>query len=109
MGHLAAQVNKGAFKSIKVEAEGEVSDFIDSLVTFGVVGVLKESLGESVNYVNAEFVAKERGIEILKDSKPSSSGYKNRVTLTLTTDKDLIKIGGTIFEENVQCSTDCRY
>ncbi|NPA03821.1 MAG: phosphoglycerate dehydrogenase [Epsilonproteobacteria bacterium] len=106
MGHLAAQVNKGAFKSIKVEAEGEISNYIDSLVTFGTVGALKESLGESINYVNAEFVAKERGIEILKGQKPESSGYKNRVTLTLTTDKDLIKIGGTIFEENVQRIVD---
>ncbi len=102
MGNLAAQVNKGAFKSIKVIAEGEVADFLESLVTFATVGVLKESLGESINYVNAEFVAKERGIEILSQKHPEASGYKNRVAVKLTTDKDVIEIGGTIFEETVQ-------
>ncbi len=102
MGFLAAQVNKGAFKSIKVIAEGEIGDYIDSLVTFATVGALKESLGESINYVNAEFVAKERGIEIFSKSTPEVSGYKNRVRVKLTTDKDVIEISGTIFEENVQ-------
>ncbi len=106
MGNLAAQVNKGAFKSIKVEAEGEIADYLDSLVTFATVGALKESLGESINYVNAEFVAKERGIEIFKAKRPESSGYKNKVTVKLTTDKEVIEISGTIFEESVQRIVD---
>ncbi len=106
MGFLAAQVNKGAFKSIKVIAEGEIGDYLDSLVTFATVGALKESLGESINYVNAEFVAKERGIDIFSKKTPEVSGYKNRVTVRLTTDMDVIEISGTIFEENVQRIVD---
>ncbi len=102
MGFLAAQVNKGAFKSIKVSAEGDIGEYIDSLKTFVVVGALKESLGEGVNYVNAEFVAKERGIELKTSVGPNKSGYKNKVSVRLTTDKDVIEIGGTIFEESVQ-------
>ena len=102
IGFLAAQINRGAFKSIKVIAEGEIADYIKSLVTFAVVGVLKESLGENINYVNAEFVAKERGIEIMSKTNPEASGYKNRITLKLTTDRDIIAISGTIFEESVQ-------
>ncbi|MRI82968.1 MAG: phosphoglycerate dehydrogenase [Nitratiruptor sp.] len=102
MGFLAAQVNKGVFKSIKVVAEGEIGEYLDSLITFATVGALKESLGESINYVNAEFVAKERGIEVLASRQPEASGYKNKVTVKLVTDRDLIEIGGTIFDENVQ-------
>jgi len=102
MGHLASQVNRGAIKSIKVEAEGEIADYLDSLVTFATVGALKESLGESINYVNAEFVAKERGIEIKSQKSKRSSGYKNKVSVKLTTDKDVMEIGGTIFDESVQ-------
>lgn len=30
------------------------------------------------------------------------SGYKNKISVKLTTDKDVIEIGGTIFEETVQ-------
>jgi len=102
IGFLAAQVNKGAFKSIKVIAEGEIGEFLKSLTTFVVVGALKESLGEAVNYVNAGFVAKERGIEIISKTEPNKSGYKNKISVKLTTDKDVFEIGGTIFEEHVQ-------
>ncbi|WP_200763857.1 phosphoglycerate dehydrogenase [Nitrosophilus alvini] len=102
IGFLAAQVNKGAIKSIKVFAEGEIGDFLKSLTTFAVVGALKESLGEAINYVNAEFVAKERDISISYEKKSNISGYKNKIAVKLTTDKDVIEIGGTIFEENVQ-------
>ncbi|NPA64246.1 MAG: phosphoglycerate dehydrogenase, partial [Epsilonproteobacteria bacterium] len=102
MGNLAAQVNRGAIKSIRIEAEGEIADYLDSLATFATVGALKESLGEAVNYVNAEFVAKERGIEIKSQKSRRSSGYKNKVSVKLTTDKDVMEIGGTIFDESVQ-------
>ncbi|WP_281951116.1 phosphoglycerate dehydrogenase [Nitrosophilus kaiyonis] len=102
IGFLAAQVNKGAFKSIKVVTEGEIGEYLKSLTTFVVVGALKESLGEAVNYVNAEFVAKERGIDIINKTQPNTSGYKNKITVKLTTDKDVIEISGTIFEESVQ-------
>lgn len=102
LGYLAAQINKGAFKSIKVVAQGEIGDFIKSLTTFAVVGVLKDSLGEGVNYVNAEYVAKDRGIEIKNSVEPNTSGYKNKISVKLTTDSDVIEIGGTIFEESVQ-------
>ncbi len=102
LGYLGAQINKGVFKSIKIIAQGEISSFIKSLTTFAVVGALKDSLGESVNYVNAEYVAKERGIEIKSDTKPNSSGYKNKISVKITTENDVIEIGGTIFEEGVQ-------
>ena len=69
MGHLSAQVTKSAVKSIKITAEGPVSDHIESMVTFATVGVLTESLADQVNYVNAEFVAQERGIELEKETE----------------------------------------
>ena len=102
IGFLAAQINKGVYRSIKVITQGEISEFINSLTTFAVVGVLKESLGDSVNYVNAKYVAKEREVEIKNKVEPNISGYKNKVIVKLTTDRDTIEIGGTIFEESVQ-------
>ena len=52
-----------------------------------MVGALKESLGEAINYVNAEFVAKERDISISYEKKSNISGYKNKIAVKLTTDK----------------------
>ncbi len=102
IGFLAAQANKGAIKSLKVTGEGEIGEYIDSMATFAAVGALKEALGETINYVNAEFVAKERGIDIQKESIPSKGAFKNKVTIRLTTENGVIEIAGTIFNDNVQ-------
>ncbi len=102
IGHMSAQITKSAVKSIKVAASGPVSEHIESLGTFATVGVLTESLGDQVNYVNAEFVADERGIEISKDVKPNNSGFTNKVSIKLTTADGTISIGGTVFDDSEQ-------
>ncbi len=102
IGFLAAQANMGAIKSLKISTEGEIGEYIDSLATFATVGALKEALGEMINYVNADFVAKERGIEIQKESSASTGAYKNKITLRLTTEREVTEISGTIFNEDVQ-------
>jgi len=102
MGHLSAQATKSVVKSIKITTEGEVSDYIDSLTTFATVGVLTESLEDTVNYVNAEFVAEERSIQLIKDVKANHSGLANRVSIKLTTDNGTFTIAGTVLGDNAQ-------
>jgi len=102
MGFLAAQLNRSALKSIRLELEGDIGTFGKSLLTFGIVGALKDVVEDKVNYVNAAFVAKEKGIETKHEVVSSLSGYKNRITLTLTTEKDVISISGTVFGEDEQ-------
>ncbi|RRS32724.1 MAG: 3-phosphoglycerate dehydrogenase [Epsilonproteobacteria bacterium (ex Lamellibrachia satsuma)] len=102
MGHLSSQITKSAVKSIKVSAKGPISDYIESMVTFATVGVLTESLADQVNYVNAEFVAKERGIELNREVKPNTSGFTNKVSVKLTTVDGTIRIAGTVFDDIVQ-------
>ena len=102
IGHISAQVTKSAIKSIKVTAKGEIAEYVESLGTFATVGVLTESLSDQVNYVNAEFVANERGIEIIKDTKPNTSGFTNKVEVKLTTQQGTITIGGTVFDGTEQ-------
>lgn len=102
IGFLAAQANKGAISSLKITAEGEIGEFAESLGTFALVGALKESLGDAINYVNAEFVAKERGIEISRVKTPNAGGYKNRINVKMTTASDVLYISGTVFNDDVQ-------
>ncbi|MEY3002650.1 MAG: hypothetical protein RLZZ428_1025 [Pseudomonadota bacterium] len=99
MGHLSAQITKSAVKSIKVTAAGPVADHLESMATFATVGVLTESVGDQINYVNAEFVANERGIEIAKEAKPNNSGYTNKIGVKLTTSEKTISIEGTVFDD----------
>ena len=102
MSYFAAQLNKGAIKSIKLIAEGEISNYAKSLLTFALVGAMKDSVGDGINYVNASFVASERGIDSDVEIKPENSGYKNKISVKITTDEYAIIIGGTVFGENEQ-------
>jgi len=102
MSFFAVQANKGAINSIKTTTEGEISAFIDSLTTFATVGALNASLGDTINYVNAPYVAKERGIEIKNEAKSSQGGYKNCVAIKVVTDTESLSVSGTVFDEDVQ-------
>jgi D-3-phosphoglycerate dehydrogenase len=102
MGNMSAQLTKARVKSIRVTARGEIGEYIESLGTFATVGILSESLSDQINYVNAEFVADERGIEIIKETMPNHSGFNNKVSIKLTTDEGTITIGGTVFEDSIQ-------
>jgi D-3-phosphoglycerate dehydrogenase len=103
---LAAQSNKSAIKSIKITAEGEIANYLDSLMTFATVGALRESIGDNINYVNAEFVAADRGIELGKTTVANDSPYKNKVGVRVATAQEVITIDGTVFNEDVQRVVD---
>lgn len=99
LAFLATQANSGVITSLTIEAQGDISKYGDSLQTFAIVGALKASLGDKINYVNAPFVAKERGIDVKVVLKSQSETYKNRILLTLSTQSDSITLGGAVFEE----------
>ncbi len=100
MGNFAAQVTRSKVKSIKITTKGDVSDYIDSLTTFATVGVLIESLQDQINYVNAEFVAEERNIKIIKEVAVNQSGLTNKVSIKVSTDNGDFFIAGTVFGES---------
>lgn len=99
LAFLAVQANKGVISSIHIEAQGEISAYGDSLQTFALVGALNASLGDKINYVNAPFVAKERGIELKTTLKKESETYKNHIHITLSTPSDSISLSGAVFED----------
>lgn len=101
MAFLASQINKGAIESIKVTAEGEIAKYLEPLATFAIVGAAKQSVGENVNYVNATFLMKEMGVEVLTKEESNTSGYKNKIGVKLTTaGGNTATICGTMFDEN---------
>ena len=102
MGHMSAQATKSVVKSIKITTEGKVSEHIDSLTTFATVGILTESLEDTVNYVNAEFVAQERNIQLIKNVQANHSGLSNKITIKLTTENGTFVIAGTVLGDNAQ-------
>lgn len=71
------------------------------MLTFALVGVLKESLGDAINYVNAKFICDEKGIANEAIIVPQS-GYNNKISVKITTESDVTTISGTVFGETEQ-------
>jgi len=102
IGFLESQMNKSQIIAIKVSGQGEIAQYVDSLATFVAVGAMSQNSGDTINYVNAEFVAKEKGIKIESEDLGDSSVYKNLITIKLTTAETTTTISATIFDDGVQ-------
>lgn len=102
MAFFATQVNKGEICTLTLTAEGEVAEYLETLKTFALVGVLNASVGDKVNYVNAPHVAESRGLEVKCLAKSAESAYKNRVRLELVTPNESLSLSGSVFDDNSQ-------
>ena len=102
IGFLESQMSKSQIISIKVSGHGEIAKYVESLSTFVAVGAMSQSSSDTINYVNADFVAKEKGIDVLSEDCGDSSVYKNLITIKLTTAQGTTTISATIFDDNVQ-------
>lgn len=106
VGFLASQMNKAPLVSIKISGQGEIKEYLESMATFVTVGALAEISSDTVNYVNADFIAKERNIKVEFTEESSSSIYKSLMTVKLATEKEVISISATMFNEEVQRIVD---
>ena len=102
IGFLASQINKSQIISIKVSGQGEIAEYVESLSTFVAVGAMSQNSGDTINYVNADFVAKEKGIEITSEALADSATFKNLITVKLTTAEGISTISATIFDDGVK-------
>jgi len=106
MAFLVAQSDKSEIRSINVSAEGQIAEYLDSLQTFATVGALAVSSGDEINYVNASFLAEEKGIDLTTSEFSAHSGYQNKVSVKITTANGVQTICGTVFNEDVQRIVD---
>ena len=101
LGFFVSQISKDAIRSLKITASGTIAPFAKSLSAFATLGILKHSLGDSVNYVNTAFVAKERGVSVEFCTKErDKSIYKNLLTLEIKTAKGDMSLSGCVFDED---------
>ncbi len=97
LGAFVAQLIEGNIKSIAIEYSGEVTKYNLKILTIAAVkGVLYPALGDTINYVNAVPLAKERGIEVIEKTTTIKSDYPNLISVTVQTDKEKRNVFGTI-------------
>lgn len=100
-GELSAQISDGVIKSIEITAQGNLADLdIQPLEVAVLKGVLSTRL-EGVNYVNAPFLAKKRGIDIISTRSKVKCNFAGLLTIKLTTDKGVTVVSGALVAKDI--------
>ncbi len=98
MGCLLAQLAEGPVKEVVIEYAGDFQDLDLSPVTTAVLkGLLTPMIKDDVNFVNAEVLAKERGIKVTATTMSETAEYINLITVRAFYDGGKSKVAGTIF------------
>jgi D-3-phosphoglycerate dehydrogenase / 2-oxoglutarate reductase len=98
LGKFEAQLVSGGIKEVVIEYSGEILDYNVAPITISLLkGLLTPILNESVNYINAPFIAKERGIKVLEVKSNEVKDYTSMISVTIKTSKGEATAAGTIF------------
>ena len=98
IGSFHAQIVEGQISAIKIHYNGTL--FQEEDVTPVTVALQKGLLAPvlaNVNYVNAPFLIKQRGISVTETKSESEANYANSIAITVTTDKGETVIEGTAY------------
>jgi D-3-phosphoglycerate dehydrogenase len=98
LGLLHAQMCQGSIRRVELHYRGEVARRSTRLVTAAfAAGLLETHLAQSVNVVNAELMARERGIEIVERLSPKKGDFSTLIKAEVVTDKKTYTAAGTLF------------
>jgi len=103
LGLLQSQLLQQRFKSAglkeaSIDFRGEVADRKTRLITSAfVAGLMSSGVSEPANIINAEAIARERGIHITESSSRDAGDFASVVSATVKTDNGEFSVSGTIF------------
>ncbi|MDY3559826.1 phosphoglycerate dehydrogenase [Gemmata sp. JC673] len=98
LGLLQAQVAQGAIRKASLTYRGELAGQKTKLLTAAfTAGMLEYRLSEGVNLVNADVLARDRGIEIAESSSPKKGDFAALLHTEVETEAGTTVASGTLF------------
>ena len=97
LGLLLAQLDDGGPRSCSIAYRGEIATRNTRLVTAAFAAGLLENAIEDVNIVNAEMLLRERGIDIVEQSRTDPGAFSSVVGVDLVTADGVHRAAGTLF------------
>ncbi len=98
MGALQAQICKGPVKEVVLEYKGDFNGLnLAPVTTAALKGLLTPMAKDAVNFVNANVMAKERGIKVAETTSREAEDFINLITFTVVSTEMTSKVSGTIF------------
>jgi len=98
MGAFAIQLMDQPFTKIQVTVAGDIASVDTKMVTTSaLIGILTNVVGKNVNLINAESIAKEKGIQVVETKVEESERYVNMISIALSSDSVKREVRGTAF------------
>jgi D-3-phosphoglycerate dehydrogenase len=97
LGSLVGQLAHGALRGIAIEVEGAAAELNQKPITSAVLAGLMRVHSDTVNMVNAPFLAKERGLDVREIRHDREGDYHTLVRVTVTTEGGDRSVAGTLF------------
>ncbi|MCE9632462.1 MAG: phosphoglycerate dehydrogenase [Planctomycetia bacterium] len=97
LGMLLAQLDAGQPRSCSIAYRGEVAARNTRLVTAAFAAGLLEGAIEDVNIVNAEMLLRERGIDLVEQSRTDPGAFSSVVAVDLVAGDSVHRAAGTLF------------
>jgi D-3-phosphoglycerate dehydrogenase len=99
LGRLASGLAGGGLTSLRVDLFGIDEALAVPISVAALRGALVPFLGEAVNYVNAQTLAKERGVELVRATSAASGEYRQLVGVCLAGSAGEVQIAGTLHDD----------
>ena len=97
LGLLLSQLIDGAVQKVEIQYNGEIaSENVNPLTISVLKGLLSRSI-DGLNMVNAPYIAKERGIQVLEAKSNEVHEYTNTIQVQVTTKEGSRNVTGSIF------------
>lgn len=97
LGSLIGQLARTPVREISVEVEGAAAHLNQTPITGAVLAGLMKVHSDTVNMVNAPFLAKERGIVVKEVRNEREGDYHTLLRVTIRTDDGDRSVAGTLF------------
>ncbi|HEY8183551.1 MAG TPA: phosphoglycerate dehydrogenase [Thermoanaerobaculia bacterium] len=102
VGLFTAQIMTSPVTRAAVELWGIDERLLKILSVASLKGLLTPRLAESVNFVNAEQIAQNRGIAISATTHPTPLDYNNLITFRAASEREEMCVSATLFSEKNQ-------
>jgi D-3-phosphoglycerate dehydrogenase len=101
LGSFLGQISNYAIEEVLIEYHGEVVEYGTKPITISILkGLLTPFVGETVNFVNAEVMARERGIRITESTRAQAEDFTSLIAISGRSKMEENYIAGSLFGRN---------
>ncbi|AWW74065.1 phosphoglycerate dehydrogenase [Erythrobacter sp. KY5] len=97
LGSLVGQLAHGNLTKISIEREGAAAELNGKPITGAVLAGFMRRYSDTVNMVNAPYLAKERGLDVSEIRHQREGAFNTLIRVSVETDAGTRSVAGTLF------------